>query len=84
MNTITLTNVKYDYKTKYQTVHALNGADYKFNRGTFYAVMGKSGSGKTTLLSMIAGLDNPTTGEVYIDETNIAGIDRNLLKTIDR
>ena len=77
MEKISLNDVKYQYKNKYQTVHALNGANYQFTRGTFYAVMGKSGSGKTTLLSMIAGLDNPSSGAVLIDETDIAKIDKN-------
>jgi putative ABC transport system ATP-binding protein len=77
MKTISLNDIKYEYKNRYLTTRALGGVSCVFERGAFYAVMGKSGSGKTTLLSMIAGLDNPTSGEVYIDETDIAGIDRN-------
>jgi len=76
METLSLNDVKYEYKNKYQTVHALAGVSYDFLRGKFYAVMGKSGSGKTTLLSMLAGLDNPTSGEVMIDETMVREIDR--------
>ena len=66
MNTLSLTDVKYEYKNKYQTVHALAGVSTTFERGKFYAVIGKSGSGKTTMLSMLAGLDNPTSGSVTI------------------
>jgi len=76
METLSLNDVKYEYKNKYQTVHALAGISYEFRRGKFYAVMGKSGSGKTTLLSMLAGLDNPTFGDVMIDETRVRNIDR--------
>jgi len=76
MGTLTLADVKYEYRNKYQTVHALKGVSCVFERGKFYAVVGKSGSGKTTLLSMIAGLDNPTSGDVYIEEKAVRGVDR--------
>jgi putative ABC transport system ATP-binding protein len=76
MNTLSLHDVKYEYRTKYQTVHALAGVSCVFERGRFYAVVGASGSGKTTMLSMMAGLDNPTSGKVVIGETDVAGIDR--------
>ena len=66
MNKLSLTDVKYEYRNKYQTVHALAGVSCTFERGKFYAVVGKSGSGKTTMLSMLAGLDNPTSGSVSI------------------
>jgi len=65
-NTLSLLDVKYEYRNKYQTVHALAGVSCTFERGRFYAVIGKSGSGKTTMLSMLAGLDNPTSGRVTI------------------
>jgi len=76
METLALSDVKYEYRNKYQTVHALAGVSYEFKRGKFYAVMGKSGSGKTTLLSMLAGLDNPTFGDVMIDDLTVRNIDR--------
>ena len=76
METISLSDVKYEYRNKYQTVHALAGVNYAFERGKFYAVVGKSGSGKTTLLSMLAGLDNPTSGDVMIGDVAVRGIDR--------
>ena len=73
---LTLKNVAYEYKGKYQTVRALKGIDYSFKRGRFYAIVGASGSGKTTLLSLIAGLDTPSSGSICMGETDIAGIDR--------
>ena len=76
METLAIDDVKYEYKNKYQTVHALAGVSYKFEMGKFYAVVGKSGSGKTTLLSMLAGLDNPTSGDVLIGDIAVRGIDR--------
>ena len=76
MSILTMKDVKYEYRNKYQTVYALRGVSCEFERGVFYAVIGKSGSGKTTLLSMLTGLDNPTSGAVMLGDTNIAGIDR--------
>ena len=76
MDTLTLRDVAYEYKTKYQTVRALAGVNYAFERGRFYVVAGKSGSGKTTMLSMLAGLDNPTSGAVLLGDIPISTIDR--------
>jgi putative ABC transport system ATP-binding protein len=53
-------------------VRALNGVSLDVTKGEFVSVMGPSGSGKTTLLNMIGALDNPTSGAVYINRTNVA------------
>jgi putative ABC transport system ATP-binding protein len=53
-------------------IRALNGVSIDIKKGEFVSVMGPSGSGKTTLLNMIGALDNPTSGVVYINRTNIA------------
>ena len=64
---ISLNNVSYSYKGKFQTVKAVDGVSYDFEPGKCYAIIGKSGSGKTTLLSLMAGLDLPTEGEIIVD-----------------
>lgn len=56
-------------------IRALNGVSMDIKKGEFVSVMGPSGSGKTTLLNMIGALDNPTSGAVYINRTNIANMD---------
>ena len=56
-------------------IRALNGVSIDVNKGEFVSVMGPSGSGKTTLLNMIGALDNPTSGAVYINRTNVAHMD---------
>ena len=53
-------------------VNAVNNVDLKISDGEFTAVVGPSGSGKTTLLNCIGGLDNPTSGNVIIDDEVIS------------
>src|ERR1700691_221400 len=48
-------------------VHALRGVSFTVDRGQLVALRGRSGSGKTTLLNIIGGLDDPTTGRVWVD-----------------
>ena len=50
---------------------ALKGIDMKIIAGEFVAVVGKSGSGKSTLINMITGIDNPTSGEVFVSSTPV-------------
>lgn len=56
----------YDKKTK-----VLNDVNLKVRKGEFLSILGSSGSGKTTLLSILAGMEKPTEGEVFIDGQNI-------------
>lgn len=77
---ISLKNVSYSYRGKYQTVRAVNDVSYDFEPGKCYAIIGKSGSGKTTLLSLMAGLDLPTEGEIIIDGKSTKDWNRNRLR----
>lgn len=60
---ITLTNVS----KSYGPIEAVRGIDLEIRDGEFIAVIGPSGCGKTTTLRMIAGLETPTCGDIYID-----------------
>ena len=60
-------------------VHALAGLSVDFERGRFTAIMGPSGSGKSTLLHCVAGLDELTSGSVFIGDTELGSLnDRDL------
>lgn len=61
----------------------LQGVNSTIARGEFVAIIGRSGSGKSTLLNLLAGLDTPTAGDIYVGETNIAALndhDRTLFR----
>ena len=63
-----------DYGSGENLVHALRGVDVEFERGRFTVIMGPSGSGKSTLMHTLAGLDTVTSGHVYLNGTDAAGV----------
>ncbi len=65
-------------------VRALDGVDVDFASGTFTAVMGPSGSGKSTLLHCAAGLDQPSTGTVWLGGTDLAQLSETGLTKLRR
>jgi putative ABC transport system ATP-binding protein len=65
-------------------VHALRGVDLDVESGRLTAVMGPSGSGKSTLMHLLAGLDQPDDGRVWIGATEVTGLDDNDLTTLRR
>ena len=73
---VSLRNVAKSYLRGKQQVEVLHGVDLDIARGEFLALMGPSGSGKTTMLNLIAGLDQPTTGEVIVAGERIDRLSR--------
>ena len=68
--------VCYTYHTKYQKINALRDINYSFASNIYYSITGESGSGKSTFLSLLAGLDLPTEGKIYVDEKDMENINR--------
>lgn len=60
-----LKNVSYYYKSQMDKT-ILDHISYEFKKGVMYAILGSSGSGKTTLLSLLAGLDVPIDGTIFV------------------
>jgi putative ABC transport system ATP-binding protein len=65
-------------------VHALQGVDVDIARGQLTAIMGPSGSGKSTLMHILAGLDEPTSGKVFVDGIEITGLKERELTQLRR
>jgi len=69
---IVVDSLRKSLRTGSTTVDILKGIDFTIERGEFAAIMGASGSGKSTLLGLLAGLDNPTSGNVHLNGTAIS------------
>lgn len=65
-------NLTKTFHTPGGNVHALDNVSFNVNTGQFASIIGKSGSGKSTLLSLLGALDNPTSGEINVDDIDIA------------
>ena len=65
-----------------ERIDILKGISLRINHGEFVAIVGPSGSGKSTLLGIIAGLDNPTSGQVLVDGVDITNISEGKLAAV--
>ncbi len=64
-------SITFNYFTKKSEFTALKDLDFSIKKGEFVSIVGPSGCGKTTILSLIAGLLEPTTGEILLDGKNV-------------
>lgn len=77
-------NVTKIYGKGNTAVKALDKVSLSVEKGEFIAVVGPSGSGKSTLLHIIGGVDNPTSGKVYINNTDVFSLNENNLAIFRR
>jgi putative ABC transport system ATP-binding protein len=64
-------HVSRSFITGHERLEVLHDISFRIERGELVAIVGPSGSGKSTLLGIIAGLDNPSSGEVFIDGLDV-------------
>lgn len=76
MTLLEVKNVRKIYTTRFggNQVEALHNVNFSVEQGEYVAIMGESGSGKTTLLNILAALDTPTGGKVYLKGRNLSGV----------
>jgi putative ABC transport system ATP-binding protein len=65
-------------------VNALSEVDFELNKGDLVAIVGDSGSGKSTLLHLLAGVDKPTSGDIFIQDKNITELNKEDLTVFRR
>ena len=63
-------------------VHALRGVSMKIDEGELLSIMGPSGSGKSTMMNVLGCLDQPTSGEYYLDGVDVKALNDNTLAEI--
>jgi len=76
---IRVTSLGKSYETAAGLFPALKGVDLEIRPGEFIAIMGPSGSGKSTFMNLLGCLDTPSSGDYFLDGTNVAHLDKDAL-----
>ena len=72
MEIVRTENLSKTYGSGENLVKAIDGVNLKIEKGEFIAIVGPSGSGKSTLLHLLGGVDNPSSGKIFIDGNDIS------------
>lgn len=75
-----LKNIVKNYKTTVEKIEVLKDINLKIKKGDFISIQGKSGSGKSSLLNIIGLLDEPSSGNIFINNENILNKDKVTLR----
>lgn len=84
MNVVRTESLTRIYGDEIHKLYALKDVTFSVAEGEFVAIMGPSGSGKSTLLYLMGGLDQPTSGKVFLQEKDISTVNDNTLSEIRR
>lgn len=84
MHVLEVKGLRKTYEAEAAPVRALRGVDMTMSEGEFVAIMGPSGCGKSTLLNLVAGLDVPSEGEIFVAGEALVGKDESALARMRR
>lgn len=79
MSLVDVLNVTKEYANGEETIRPLDGVSLSIEKGDYASLMGASGSGKSTLLNLVAGIDQVTSGEIVVADTDITQLSRGKL-----
>lgn len=84
MELLRVENVSKVYGAGENAVRALDKVSFSVEKGEFVAIIGPSGSGKSTLLHILGGVDRPTSGKVYMQNTDMYAMNESALAVFRR
>lgn len=84
MSILKVENLSKQYGSGETAVKALDNVSFSVEKGEFVAIIGASGSGKSTLLHLLGGVDRPSGGKVFVDDTEIYSLDESKLAIFRR
>lgn len=84
MEILRVENLSKIYGQGETTVKALDNVSFSVEKGEFLAIIGPSGSGKSTLLHIVGGVDTPTSGKVFVEDTDVYALDETQLAIFRR
>ena len=82
MNNLSCVNLSKSFLIRNEHLDVLENINLNINENEKVAITGKSGSGKSTLLHILAGLDEPTSGHVFLNNDNLSNLKKDILNKI--